>query len=109
MAGAVGTLKQRLYAVLMSGAQVHPWFQPASATRCMPRHSVFAFQIFQRETENNSAGDECSHQVKAGAMQGFNYFLNFHFHPLLETINKIASRCECVGVFVSAFVSPATD
>ena len=40
--------------------------------------------------ENNMAGDERSHQVKAGAMQGYNCFLYFHFPPLLATRNKVS-------------------
>lgn len=36
------------------------------------------------------AGDERSHQVKAGATQGYNCVLYFHFPPLSVTINKVS-------------------
>lgn len=36
------------------------------------------------------AGDERSHQVKAGAMQGYNCFLYFHFAPLSVAMNKVS-------------------
>lgn len=36
------------------------------------------------------AGDERSHQVKAGAMQGYNCFPDFHFPPLSATMNKVS-------------------
>lgn len=56
------------------------------------------------------AGDERSHQVEAGAMQGYNCFLYFHFPPLSETKSvsqMTASECEreCVCACVA---SPAT-
>lgn len=46
------------------------------------------------------AGDERSHQVTAGAMQGDNCFLCFHFPPLSETKSasqNTASECERVS------------
>ncbi len=52
------------------------------------------------------AGDERAHQVEAGAMQGYNCFLYFHFPPLSLTMNKVSlpndkllqgvSVCVCV-------------
>lgn len=52
------------------------------------------------------AGDARSHQVRAGAKQGYNCFLYFHFPPLSATMNKVSlprnkrlqgmSVCVCV-------------
>lgn len=58
------------------------------------------------------AGDERSHQVRAGTMQGYNCFLYFHFLPLSVTMNKVkwqrAVECEvCVCVFMWLCVVPS--
>lgn len=93
-------------ATLISTLQVHPWFQPASATRFMLQEPVIAFWIFQRKRKNNMDRFECFLQVRAGTMQGNNCFLYFHFSHYQGQWAKSSSQilkhlvdvCKCVLV-----------
>lgn len=84
-------------ATLISTLQVHPWFQPASATRFMLQEPVIAFWIFQRKRKNNMDRFECFLQVWAGTMQGNNCFLYFHFSYYQRQWAK--STCQTTHTF----------
>lgn len=60
--------------------------QHAACSETPSLHSKY----FREEMENNIAGDERSHQVRAGAKQGYNCFLYFHFPPLSAAMNKVS-------------------